>query len=106
RAAAGKLEDKDDTVVPLMLLNSPRDPQFKPREEMWKFRNLLTRHVIGKLDDDTIESAILSSKPTVRAQAIVLISESHSQKFLRQLANRATHDDSPYVRIHLASALQ
>ena len=72
-------------------------------------RLLFTLHVTGRLDDAYLAELIASDKDEeVRAQAVVLAVESRkpSAPVLSALARAAGADASPFVRLHLASALQ
>jgi putative membrane-bound dehydrogenase-like protein len=66
---------------------------------------LLTSYVAGQLDDESIKHFLTSSDASMRATAITLAAEFRAHSFLPQLLDR-TSDDSPFVRVHLASALQ
>ncbi len=75
-------------------------------QEVARIQYLLTLHAMGSLSDKTLQTFMKRGLPTVRALAVTLAVESRPRPFLEALLDRALHDDSPIVRMKLASALQ
>ncbi len=102
RAAAGKF-DKKDFFPPRAVSDSP-SKTFAERNGL---RYLLTAHVTGSgLDEGNIPAYLKTSYPSHRALAVTLAAETKAQALLPALLERAKVDESPLVRMHLASALQ
>ena len=110
RAASGKLENGalDDARRLLTSERSPYLPQGEDGIDQNRrlIHSLLTLHVTGRLDSETLSAAVNAKEPPLRAQAIGLAVESRPQRFLEAFLERAQQDDSSFVRLQLASALQ
>lgn len=83
------------------------DSQARPAAHL--VRLLYTAYVTGQLDEAALAKLIVKADDeTVRALAVRLACERHSGTPVVQtaLAAAATMDSSPFVRLHVASALQ
>lgn len=110
RSAAGKLDlttlDYSRGMVKSPDLTDGKDIALSK----WVPQSLLTLHATRQLDEQTLAHALNHWQSVVRAHAITLAVESPPQATIRQIladiANDSSTKSSPYVRAHLASALQ
>ncbi|HEX5105548.1 MAG TPA: PVC-type heme-binding CxxCH protein, partial [Pirellulaceae bacterium] len=72
---------------------------------IYGLRALFTLHAINLLDDDTLTRSLHSPFDVVRSAAMLIAAESR-RKPVAALSTLALQDDSPFVRLHIASALQ
>jgi hypothetical protein len=100
RAAAGR----DMTGVNDRLRAMLEEQVEVPR----KLRALWTLHVTGGLDESLLSQQLAHESEYLRAWAVRLLSEHKSltPAVLARFVELAASDDSPFVRLHLASALQ
>jgi putative membrane-bound dehydrogenase-like protein len=84
------------------------DEVLKHKDGIRRLRCLWTLHAIGKLNWDLVDEALHDKDSHVRGWAIQLAMEQPEKELIRvdQLVALAENDDSPVVRLHLASALQ
>ncbi len=79
-------------------------------DEPRRLRALWALHVTGGLDEALALRALQNDQPHVRAWTIQLLTDDPSRKWsdpvFQQLAAMASSDESPIVRLYLASALQ
>ncbi len=83
--------------------------QFKNNKSVdFRLRAMWTLHAIGRLSEQTLQSALLDSSEHIRAWAIQLLCEDRhaSPASIAQFVAMASADSSPVVRLYLASALQ
>lgn len=100
RAAAGR----DMTGVNDRLRAMLEEQVEVPR----KLRALWALHVTGGLDESLLSQQLAHESEYLRAWAVRLLSEHKSltPAVLARFVELAASDDSPFVRLHLASALQ
>ena len=103
RAAAGKLVAETTQARKNLLSKAPQKD-----DSLLRLRTLWTLHVTGQLDEPALLIALSDADEAVRAQAAILSVELNQPKraVAEKLADLAAEDDSPLVRLHLASALQ
>jgi putative membrane-bound dehydrogenase-like protein len=89
RAALERIAFRDDTVA-------------------GRLRGLWALHVTGGLSEDQLLQALHDDNPVVRGWTIQLACENRqpTEKFLDALMSLSRGDDSPIVRLYIASALQ
>jgi len=77
-------------------------------DEVSALRALWSLHGIGELDEGVLRPQLASEHELVRAWAVQLMCEDRKveEETLRALESLAEHDESPVVRLYLASALQ
>jgi len=81
-------------------LDSGKDP-------IHRLRSLWALHAVGGIDSDQIKGLLNDRDPYIRAWTIQLACEENpSRDVIGWLAERAKRDDSPVVRLYLASAAQ
>ena len=73
-----------------------------------RLRAMWTLHATGGMPETRLESALADADPYVRAWAVRLLCEGRdpSDAVLERFVELASAGDSPFVRLHLASALQ
>jgi putative membrane-bound dehydrogenase-like protein len=100
RAASGKLAPGTHAALAKILTDHP--------DVTRKLRALWGLHVTGGLDDARLEELLDHPEEHVRAWAIRLYVEDRQvpPAALARMAQMAKDDPSPFVRVHLASALQ
>lgn len=100
RAAAGKLNAGTRSAL-LGLLRGQTDTAGK-------LRALWALHVTGGLANEFLDDPLVEQDEWVRAWVMQLLLEDRrpSARTLRSLARRASNEESPLVRLFLASALQ
>jgi putative membrane-bound dehydrogenase-like protein len=80
----------------------------KPKDGTHRLRSLWSLHAIGKLNWDLVDAALHDKDPYVRAWAIQLALEQPVKELVRmdQLVKLAETEESPVVRLYLASGMQ
>ncbi|MDQ3329885.1 MAG: DUF1080 domain-containing protein, partial [Planctomycetota bacterium] len=79
---------------------------FEHDDETRRLRGLWTLHSVGGLTPERVSKALTDESPYVRGWAVQLATEqgAASLELLKALAAMAKSDDSPVVRLYLASA--
>ncbi len=100
RATAGRLEAGTHAALRTLF-----DDRSQPD---WRLRAMWALHVTGGWTPDALRAATHDADPYVRAWAIQLLAEGRevSPETHARFAGMAADDDSPVVRLYLASALQ
>lgn len=100
RAVKGKLNsDAHDQLRKIFQTNANPD---------WRLRAMWTLHITGGFNGNDLPTALDDKDPYIRAWAIQLLCEdqSPSEEVLTKFVRMASDDDSPVVRLYLASAIQ
>jgi putative membrane-bound dehydrogenase-like protein len=107
KAAAGQLGSLEHTRLRKLLLDPEERPAHPGIHAQRRLRALWTLHVIGRLDEKLLLEVMKSPEEDLRAWAVTLACESPpSASARKRLAELAATDPSPFVRLHVASALQ
>jgi putative membrane-bound dehydrogenase-like protein len=103
RAAKGQLNHSYVDLIPPPVGSGVRD------DLAYRLRVLFTKHVTGRISSDMLDGIIRGdADKEVRACAVLLSVEQRSVPpvILAALKIQAASDPSPWVRLHIASALQ
>jgi putative heme-binding domain-containing protein len=107
KAAKGQLGSLAHSDLRKLLLDPPEKPPQPEIQKQKRLRALWTLHVIGRLEEKLLLEMLKEPDEDLRAWAVTLACESPPSAAVRtRLQELATKDASPYVRLHIASALQ
>lgn len=106
RAAEGKLAGDERTAAIARLETTAWDAARADTSQ--RLRALWTLHAIGGLDGDRVRKGLTDADPHVRAWSVQLACESGRPEAatLGEFSRMARSDESPVVRLYLASACQ
>lgn len=100
RASKGKLSDK--------VYDQLRDIFTSHANHDYRLRAMWTLHVTNGFRENDLVNALMSKDEYIRAWAIQLLCENKapSERAVKEFVRMASADESPVVRVYLASAMQ